>query len=96
MTEKERKRTENAQKEIDTLPPKKARGSLSLNSIKNIRKSLAKTIRLYNAGGIDAAKYKNLIYGLATLAHLCKTEFEMSVEERIDNIERALKDKGKL
>ena len=63
---------------------------MTLNTLKNVRATLARIIRQYNAGDIPEQKYKNLIYGLSTLAHIFKTEFEISSAERIAAIEKAL------
>ena len=80
------------QNENQTPPPHKQKGSLTLNNLKNTRQTLARIIRLYNAGDISQEKYKNLIYGISTLAHIFKAEFEISSEERIKAIEKALEE----
>lgn len=57
-----------------------------------MRLSLAKIIRQYKAGEIQADVYKNLVYGISQLAHVFRTETELEQDKRIEEIEKMLQE----
>ncbi|MBQ4014157.1 MAG: hypothetical protein II610_02725 [Treponema sp.] len=76
--------------EITQAPPLKPKGSLTLNSLKNARQTLARIIRKYNANEITSEQFKNLVYGINTLAHIFKIESDTAQDARIEAIEKAI------
>ena len=72
----------NARLYTDTPP------ALRLNSVGNIRKSMARVIRRYNQNGLPDYRYRALIWGLQCLIGAVRTEKD--IEEfaaRLDALE---------
>ena len=74
--------------------PEPVKLKLSLNTLANCRKSLARVIRLYAARELDERTYKGLVYGLANLVSVYKTEKDIVIEERLKTIEEILRARG--
>ena len=71
-------------------PPVASKGRFALNTLKNTRNTLAKVIREFEAGKMDAVKFKGLVYGISQLAAIFRMEAEIRQEERLEAVERAL------
>ena len=67
---------------------------LRLNNLSNARKTFTVLIRDYYKGKISTELFRNIVYSFNTLCMLFKVEYEMSENERIAAIEKALIEKG--
>lgn len=63
---------------------------LLLNTTENARRSLARVLRAYLAGTLDATKYRNLVYGLSAMLGYYRQEADMQIEARLEKIEEAI------
>ena len=68
--------------------------SLRLNSVINVRKSLAKVVRLYARGQLAEARFRSLCYGLSHLLAAFRLEKNIEIEERLKAIEAVLEEKA--
>ena len=65
---------------------------LMLNSLPNAKASLARVMRLYANGSLDAARYRNLIYGFSAYLSYLKQEADLDIEQRLEAIENLLEE----
>ena len=64
---------------------------LKLNSLENSRKTLARLIRDYHASEErDAVRFKAIVNSMNVLLSYWRVESDMKIEQRVDEIERAL------
>ncbi len=69
----------------------KKKGSLTLNTLQNSKKTLEKIIKLYNDGQIDYDKYKGLIYGLSQLLAYYKAINDIETNNEIKKLYDCIK-----
>lgn len=65
---------------------------LRLNTLTNSRKSYARVIAAYMRGDMEETKARTLGYLLSGLLQYWKAEKDFSIEERLDALEKKLKE----
>ena len=64
---------------------------LTLNSVPNTRKTLARLLRARHSGEIDREVFRDLCYGFQTFLQVYRLETDLRLEERLDKIEKILR-----
>jgi len=67
---------------------------LQLNTPKNARNSYSRVMRLYTAGKVDHATFRNLVYAFSVLINLLRLEKDIEVEKRIEAIEKQIREQA--
>jgi hypothetical protein len=84
--------------ELTTGPPAPRGGvtrRLSLNNIGATRKAIARVARAFWNGSLDGDKARTMGYLLSLLVNAWKTETELEIARRLDELERKLEERGK-
>ena len=66
--------------------------NMSLGSIKAVRKTMARMMKLYNKGLIDAEMFRQLTYSITVLLQCFKSEINQDLEERVEKLEARFND----
>lgn len=81
----------------DSVTKTKAGGlRLNLNSLEAARKSYGRILRMAARGLIDSQRFRDLCYGFNGLLQYMRIEKELEIEHRLEQIEAALAERGKV
>ena len=69
---------------------------LWLNSAENVRRSIARVVRKFNADpNADVARFRALVYGIKGVIEALRFEKELELEQRIEALEELIAEKNK-
>lgn len=68
---------------------------LQLNTVKNVRNSMARVTREYMIGGIDHVTFRNLVYMFSQLIAVHRLEKDIELEKRLSELEAKINEQLK-